>query len=568
MRWLSPAFRPHEPSTPATKGKPKGKAKPAAPAIRLCRAWNPLAPAISKRVKHFADDESDVESIDSDVDSDCSTDDERPGLVSPTRKSDKRRVSFEKGTNFKSSNPRKSYKEQGEEIVKINMKRFLADEKRANAVEFAKHKARLKAQIFVDMINDGKSGDRIAHLREPGTSKVVEVAFYDGEDELWVNKLNDHDSRKIIERGSFKCMVQPVHIRKKIKFLMDTGCGHDLISQKKIQKHELETLVASEPISFQTANGITESDLMSNFSTDSFEEPINAYVLDDTPSVLSVGKRCMNQNYGFIWPPGREPFMINPEGKKIVLFVKGDIPYVRAGSNKSLAHDDVEATTIFQIFKDAQEGSLVDTDSGVTAKAIPGEVEADDDEDAEHERPAEPDPGEVPAEEVPEAEAGRPPDPPGGGGVGDIPVADDEREIEVEGEGVPARKAKVGTLKAEANTLAHLCTHRYRNPYCESCIRAKMKHFRTKRGAFQRELKAWGDLLTFDFVDMRRAADAGVGIDDGAREILVVRDIATRMIAAIPTESRHTDDVVNAMKRLMERSQWATATSRWSLTQP
>ena len=28
-------------------------------------------------------------------------------------------------------------------------------------------------------------------------------------------------------------MVQPTFLRKKIKFPMDTGCGHDLISQKK-----------------------------------------------------------------------------------------------------------------------------------------------------------------------------------------------------------------------------------------------------------------------------------------------------------------------------------------------
>ena len=80
-----------------------------------------------------------------------------------------------------------------------------------------------------------------------------------------------------------------------------------------------------------------------------------------------------------------------------------------------------------------------------------------------------------------------------------------------------------------------------------------MKHFRTKRGAFRRELKSWGDLIAFDFLDMRRAADAGLGIDDGAREVLVVRDIATKMIAAIPTESRHTDQVVSALKRLIGR---------------
>ena len=80
-----------------------------------------------------------------------------------------------------------------------------------------------------------------------------------------------------------------------------------------------------------------------------------------------------------------------------------------------------------------------------------------------------------------------------------------------------------------------------------------MKHFRTRRGAFQRELKSWGDLITFDFLDMRKAADAGLGIDDGAREVLVIRDVATKMIAAIPTESRRTEQVVSALKRLFGR---------------
>ena len=45
----------------------------------------------------------------------------------------------------------------------------------------------------------------------------------------------------------------------------------------------------------------------------------------------------------------------------------------------------------------------------------------------------------------------------------------------------------------------------------------------------------------------------GVGNDDEAREVLVVRDVATRVIAAIPTPSRFTDDVVEALERLIGR---------------
>ena len=67
-----------------------------------------------------------------------------------------------------------------------------------------------------------------------------------------------------------------------------------------------------------------------------------------------------------------------------------------------------------------------------------------------------------------------------------IPAVEcDEDEIEIDdGEGV-SHKAKAGILKAEANTLNHLRIYRYRNPYCESCIRIKMRPFKTRRGAFK-----------------------------------------------------------------------------------
>ena len=36
-------------------------------------------------------------------------------------------------------------------------------------------------------------------------------------------------------------------------------------------------------------------------------------------------------------------------------------------------------------------------------------------------------------------------------------------------------KRKVGVLKKD-DSIAHLLTHRYRNPFCESCVKAKMRH--------------------------------------------------------------------------------------------
>ena len=105
------------------------------------------------------------------------------------------------------------------------------------------------------------------------------------------------------------------------------------------------------------------------------------------------------------------------------------------------------------------------------------------------------------------------------GGVADEEGEDDGMiEVDVH-EGEP-RLAKPGALEAEAKTIAHLLTHRYKNPFCQSCIRAKMKHFKTYRGAFKRTLKKWGDLVTFDFADLERNSYLNA-CDD--KELLVIR---------------------------------------------
>ena len=68
---------------------------------------------IWKRSSYIADDESECSSIDSDVDSDCSTDDEALGAVSPTKSRSRRQVTFAMDVKFQPTKPRKSYKRKG-----------------------------------------------------------------------------------------------------------------------------------------------------------------------------------------------------------------------------------------------------------------------------------------------------------------------------------------------------------------------------------------------------------------------------------------------------------------------
>eukprot|EP00435_Cladocopium_sp_Y103_P031652 s4552_g8.t1 len=112
------------------------------------------------------------------------------------------------------------------------------------------------------------------------------------------------------------------------------------------------------------------------------------------------------------------------------------------------------------------------------------------------------------------------------------------------------RLSKRGTLKSEARSKSHLLTHRYKNPYCESCVRAKMKHRKTFRGAFQRKLTKFGDLVTFDFVDDRQVLAQDYGVE---KNVFVIRDRYTGMIQAYPSARKNNEAVISAVKMFMGR---------------
>ena len=108
---------------------------------------------------------------------------------------------------------------------------------------------------------------------------------------------------------------------------------------------------------------------------------------------------------------------------------------------------------------------------------------------------------------------------------------DPDAEVDVcEGSSI---KRKVGVLKRDANSVAHLLPHRYRNPFCESCVKAKMRHFRSRTGAFKREVKTFGDLVMFDFVTASQKHEVE------GRYALIIQDIYTGLIMASNCEKGH-----------------------------
>ena len=348
--------------------------------------------------------------------------------------------------------------------------------------------------------------------------------------EVFVQNYVQHVEGRYGKRGNIMCITVPVEERDK-RFIMDSGSGHDLITARKIDRMDLPTY-DDTTVNFHTANGVTSSTKRSDIEFEVFDEPAQAHILEDTPLVLSMGKRCLDLGYSFIWPSGKSPYILDADGHIIEMTVKDYIPYVSIDQKKKKKKGrSSRIEKILNIISDecsTSEGEnmmVIDGESGdeledltdnvgrsegkshnrakkkkkkkkskgkkvmkmpeVAVGSDAGDAEemscfADDYDDFDDDSGYEPSIGpdvedgehDIEVEEIP------------GGGARE----DDDDVIDVDEEDGSVRLSKRGTLKNEARTKVHLLTHRYKNPYCESCVRAKMKHRKTFRGAFQRKL--------------------------------------------------------------------------------
>ena len=411
----------------------------------------------------------------------------------------------------------------------------------------------------------------------------IEVRIHDGE---WLVGIVNPEDVSYIERDGNQmtpkhgqktlCMPAPEYVGQPVRFILDTGCGHDLISRQKVEA--MSGVISHDDeggMSFMTANGVTQTQEVMNFRPKELNQDSKAYVLEETPAVLSVGKKCMEQGYSFIWLSGRNPYMMDDNGECTPLTVRDNIPYIKLNDPKG-RHEkfsSCQSTIINQIRKMIDEGiiedrkitgndgkdgesalpsiKLTEDSKGLSdlrfSWAVPGEAEADGE-------PPLPPPAEAPADggdHDPPAERYEPASEEEWEAIEKVSAESDNGELEIDVvDGVP-RLARPGSLKAEANSLVHILTHRYKNPYCETCVRAKMKHRKTRRGAFNRPLRKFGDLISFDYLDLDKSSLDLVPVLD--YKVLVVRDRFTGMIAGYSSRTGETDQVIRSLKHFIGR---------------
>ena len=250
------------------------------------------------------------------------------------------------------------------------------------------------------------------------------------------------------EAASILTSTAPIH-GKVERWLVDTGCGYDLVARSHIESMKKWVRKAVKSKSFQTASGKTTADQVARMTVSEFGEEIAPYMLDSTPAVLSVGYRCMNLGYPFIWPKGENPYFLLPKGQVSPLVSKGDVPYLYPGNLACKPSKPKKKKCFACLSALSLPAALGEADSGL------------------------PDGW---ASMVPEDGASS-----SGGGRLDIEEIQDEGEAEkVLPEGMR------NFLKEEASSLHHQLIHRPKNPYCDTCRRATMRLVRKLTGSFKK----------------------------------------------------------------------------------
>ena len=99
-----------------------------------------------------------------------------------------------------------------------------------------------------------------------------------------------------------------------IEWIGDTGSAQDLISEHDLEGHPSRT--SENPINIMTANGPSSADQQIKVNVPSLGIEADPYVLPSTPSVLSIGYRCMEQGFDFIWKACCRPYFRDKKGKQ------------------------------------------------------------------------------------------------------------------------------------------------------------------------------------------------------------------------------------------------------------
>ena len=126
-------------------------------------------------------------------------------------------------------------------------------------------------------------------------------------------------------------------------WIVDTGAGHDVIGRGSTLPSWMEQAQTTRgKYKVTTANGMLPVTKMLSLCVPVLDEIVEPMVLEDTPPLLAVGKRCMYHGYSFMWKAGQKPYFIRPDGGRIDLEVRNNVPVLLSDGVAPWRNENIE----------------------------------------------------------------------------------------------------------------------------------------------------------------------------------------------------------------------------------
>ena len=364
-------------------------------------------------------------------------------------------------------------------------------------------------------------------------------------------------------------------------WIFDSGASDDLIGESQLQQIALDNIDSTRSVEYRTAGGrVSSSGTLHLKSGQMFNCSVPVNVLKDSPALISMGRRVLQDKMSFVWITGHSPVLIDQAGNFLIMDVRQNAPEISARSKKGNIKNQACIESLHSTAGVFPKGNTFRSAKCFAATAAPTTkemstqteptiaapaVEQEDEDQQQSEAPRQLDPDDLAqeseeyyattrsgqnAEEEDRQEgansssssAGNVPPPPppyqpseAGGPVG---LSDSE----VDDETLTRR-----TMREMALTEEHLRTHTPALPdYCEVCRRAKRAQKKKLAKQSKRQPTKFGDIITCDHILMKDIFGyPGVG---GAYDALVMLDRYTSMLSVTPVKSMDTMDTYRAMK--------------------
>ena len=332
------------------------------------------------------------------------------------------------------------------------------------------------------------------------------------------------------KRSASEVMAAAAKVQKRVRRLMlDSGCGIDLIGMHDLTGEEKKLISAYQELLLRTANGKTSTKDLARLKIDGLTELVEAYVLENTPSLLSLGKRCMEHGYRFSWDPYQIPRFFDPSGREIKLELINNIPYLLPTETQIVA-----ANTGHHKFYSAFPAPIVVHEKVVAAGG-------DDEDDLRVMFPSLAEDNVDSMNVAKKSLSSR------------APAAKAKSKAKANAKArpsVPLREER--DLRAEAKSLKHLMTHLPKNPYCDACQRAKMVNVKSFRheGIDGYEFTKFGEHITLDTMVLHGLTNRGINVN-GETDAIVFYDFGTGWLDAVPVKSRTNAETLRAFREVI-----------------